>query len=183
MKICSSCGKQIAGNAVTCSYCGHGFKEEKPPFELNEEKVEKTVHKIGRGLSIIHGLPFLIIGMIMFFGFGSDALKYYLYKGEAIATYKEKESCVLYDGDIYETCDVVYAFDVNGKEYTYTEILVTMNESVDKEKNIIYSKMNPSNNIVNKGTPDYIGILMGVACFLAGIAAIFGKGEASVSVG
>ena len=183
MKICSSCGKQIPENAVTCAYCGNGFIEEKPSFQLDEarvERIQKTAGKIGRGINIISGLPFLLIGLLMFFGLGSDAIKYHLYKGEAKATYKESINCVLYDGDDYKTCDNVYSFSVDGKEYTYTDPMIFC-DNIDKEIDIIYSKRKPSNNIEKKGSPDYIGAFMGFIIFLVGIAAVFGKGEVSVS--
>lgn len=184
MKICSGCGKQIPENAVTCSYCGNGFVEEKNSIQLDEAKVEKiqnTAFKIGKGIRVLQGLPFLLIGALMLFGFGSDAIKHILYKGEAKAVYKESVDCILYDGDTYETCDIVYTFNVDGKEYTYINPLVSDND-YDKEIDVIYSKTKPSYNMENMGGPDYVGIMMGLIVFLVGIAVIFGKGEAKVSL-
>lgn len=184
MRVCSSCGKQLNDNAVTCSYCGYGFKEEKGVTQLspaNVEKIQEGALKVSRAIGVITGLPFLIIGALMLFGTSSNFANTVRYKGEAKAVYKESIDCVFYEDDNYETCDIVYKFIVDDKEYTYTDELVSEEYFVG-EIDVIYSEKNPSKNAKKNSEGDLIGLIIGLIFFVVGFGAVSGKVQVKGSV-
>lgn len=187
MRICSGCGKQLNDNAVTCSYCGYGYKENRGIPQIDQQKVEEVTQKIqdasikvSRVIGIITGIPFVLIGFLIAFGEITNFINSYKYTEEVNGVYKDSVNCEVFDTDEY--CDIVYKYEVNGKEYTYTELSVS-ESSFAGEKELLYDIDNPSESISKSDSEcNIIFLIMGVIFFFAGLCAILGKGTARVNV-